>query len=174
MAILVTGVAGFIGYHVAARLLARGDSVVGIDNLNDYYSVQLKEDRLRDLSSRFQDRFSFHRVDFSDFNGLTDALKPHKIGRVAHLGAQAGVRYSLQNPHAYIDSNLVGFVNILEGCRHGGVQHLVFASSSSVSRRWVSWTPLSSAARSRSVTTSTRTASTRRSLPRAWRSSRTC
>jgi len=133
LATLVTGVAGFIGFHVAARLLARGEAVVGIDNLNDYYSVQLKEDRLRDLSSRFADRFSFHRVDFSDFSALAESLKPHKIGRVVHLGAQAGVRYSLINPHAYVRSNVVGHLNLLEFCRNNSAcDHLVYASSSSV------------------------------------------
>jgi UDP-glucuronate 4-epimerase len=132
-AVLVTGSAGFIGFHVAARLLARGEAVVGIDNLNDYYAVQLKEDRLKDLSSRFGDRFRFHRVDFADFTALTEALKPHKIGRVAHLGAQPGVRYSLVNPHAYVRSNVVGHLNLLEFCRHNSAcDHLVYASSSSV------------------------------------------
>jgi len=131
--ILVTGVAGFIGFHVAARLLARGESVVGIDNLNDYYSVRLKRDRLANLTSRFGDKFSFLGVDFSDFAALQDALKPYKIGRVVHLGAQAGVRYSLLNPHAYVRSNVVGHLNILEHCRQSGTcDHLVYASSSSV------------------------------------------
>ena len=113
--------------------MARGDSVVGIDNLNDYYSVELKKDRLSALASRFGDRFTFHRVDFSDFAALQNALKPHRIDRVVHLGAQAGVRYSLQNPHAYVQSNLVGHMNLLEYCRHNeACDHLVYGSSSSV------------------------------------------
>jgi UDP-glucuronate 4-epimerase len=133
LAVLVTGAAGFIGFHVAARLLARGDLVVGIDNLNDYYSVELKKDRLASLSSRFSDGFTFHRVDFSDFTALLDALKPHRIDRVVHLGAQAGVRYSLLNPHAYVRSNVVGHMNLLEFCRHSDTcDHLVYGSSSSV------------------------------------------
>ncbi len=133
MAVLVTGVAGFIGFHVAAHLLARGDLVVGIDNLNDYYSVELKKDRLAFLSSRFPEGFTFHRVDFSDLTALLDALKPHRIDRVVHLGAQAGVRYSLLNPHAYVLSNVVGHMNLLEFCRHNEIcDHLVYGSSSSV------------------------------------------
>lgn len=130
---LVTGVAGFIGFHVAERLLARGDVVVGIDNLNDYYSVQLKKDRLANLASRFADKFAFLEMDFSDFAALQGALKPYKIGRVVHLGAQAGVRYSLLNPHVYVRSNMVGHLNMLEVCRHNeACDHLVYASSSSV------------------------------------------
>jgi UDP-glucuronate 4-epimerase len=112
---------------------SQDDSVIGIDNLNDYYSVQLKKDRLANLTSQFSDRFTFLQVDFSDFPALEQALKPHKIGRVAHLGAQAGVRYSLQNPHAYVRSNIIGHLNLLEFCRHNGAcDHLVYASSSSI------------------------------------------
>ena len=128
--ILVTGAAGFIGFHVAQRLLNAGQAVVGIDNLNDYYDVRLKESRLALLTSH--PLFQFHRLDIADrpaMEGLFGSVKPE---RVIHLAAQAGVRYSLQNPHAYVDSNLVGFVNILEGCRHNGVKHLTYASSSSV------------------------------------------
>jgi UDP-glucuronate 4-epimerase len=133
LAILVTGAAGFIGFHLAARLLARGDSVVGIDDLNDYYSVKLKKDRLAVLSSRFADKFIFHQVDFSDSSALQGALQPHKIARIAHLGAQPGVRYSLINPHSYVRSNVVGHLNLLEFFRHSKTcDHMVYASSSSV------------------------------------------
>jgi UDP-glucuronate 4-epimerase len=133
LAILVTGAAGFIGFHLAARLLARGDEVVGIDNLNDYYSVQLKKDRLAALSSRFENRFRFHCVDFSDLRALQESLRSHQINRIAHLGAQAGVRYSLINPHAYVQSNVVGHVNMLEVFRNSkACDHMVYASSSSV------------------------------------------
>lgn len=132
MPILVTGAAGFIGHHVSRRLLERGEQVVGIDNLNDYYSVQLKRDRLTELQ-RSHNSFSFAQVDFADSNALAEALEPFEIDRVIHLGAQAGVRYSITNPHAYITSNLVGHLNILEYCRHKeGMKHLVYASSSSV------------------------------------------
>ncbi|MGE0755790.1 MAG: NAD-dependent epimerase [Pirellulaceae bacterium] len=127
---LVTGSAGFIGFHLTRRLLARGDEVVGIDNLNDYYSVQLKEDRLKQLLG--QPRFTFQRLDLADRPRMARLFADHAFDVVINLGAQAGVRYSLQNPHAYVDCNLVGFVNILEGCRHNGVGHLVYASSSSV------------------------------------------
>jgi UDP-glucuronate 4-epimerase len=130
MKILVTGAAGFIGYHTARRLLERGDEVVGVDNLNDYYDVSLKEARLARL--REQAGFSFERLDIADRDAvaaLFDRLKPEVV---INLAAQAGVRYSLENPHAYTDSNVTGFLNILEGCRHNGVRHLVFASSSSV------------------------------------------
>jgi len=130
MKVLVTGAAGFIGMTAALRLLARGDEVVGIDNLNDYYPVALKEDRLRRLEG--QPGFRFIRLDLADRAGIAELFAREKFDRVVHLAAQAGVRYSIQNPHAYVDSNLVGFVNILEGCRHNGVQHLVYASSSSV------------------------------------------
>ncbi|MAU40719.1 MAG: protein CapI [Kordiimonas sp.] len=131
MAVLVTGVAGFIGYHVTQRLLARGEEVIGIDNLNDYYSVSLKKARLAQLEGR--NGFSFEKVDFADFDALTRTLKPYNIDRVIHLGAQAGVRYSLTNPFAYAQSNLVGHLNIMEFCRHSDqFNHLVYASSSSV------------------------------------------
>jgi UDP-glucuronate 4-epimerase len=130
MKILVTGAAGFIGSTATLRLLARGDEVVGLDNLNDYYEVQLKRDRLARLTP--QPRFRFVQLDVADRNGMAALFAAEKFDRVIHLAAQAGVRYSLQNPHAYIDSNVVGFMNILEGCRHARVQHLVYASSSSV------------------------------------------
>ncbi len=130
MKILLTGVAGFIGYHVAERLLARGDEVVGLDNLNAYYDVRLKEARLARLTGR--PGFSFHRLDLADRAGIEDLFAQTRPRRVVHLAAQAGVRYSLQNPHAYVESNLVGFLHVLEGCRHHGVEHLVYASSSSV------------------------------------------
>ncbi|NET32952.1 MAG: SDR family NAD(P)-dependent oxidoreductase [Cyanothece sp. SIO1E1] len=128
--ILVTGAARFIGYHVAHQLLKQGHDVIGIDNLNDYYDVQLKRDRLAQL--RPYSQFTFRRVDISDRTAMASLFTQYEPEQVVHLAAQAGVRYSLQNPHAYVDSNLVGFVNILEGCRHHHVQHLVFASSSSV------------------------------------------
>jgi len=128
--ILVTGAAGFIGFHVSRRLLDRGDTVVGLDNLNDYYSVQLKEDRLKQL--REHSGFSFHKIDLADGEAMKRLFETEGLERVANLAAQAGVRYSLENPHAYVESNLVGFLNILEGCRHHGVEHLVYASSSSV------------------------------------------
>ncbi len=130
MKILVTGVAGFIGSETALRLLARGDEVVGIDNLNDYYEVSLKENRLARLSG--DAAFRFIKLDVADRAGIEKLFADEKFDKVVHLAAQAGVRYSLQNPHAYVDSNLVGFVNILEGCRHHQIQHLVYASSSSV------------------------------------------
>ncbi len=130
MKILVTGAAGFIGMHVAQLLLARGDTVVGIDNLNDYYDPQLKRDRLARLTP--DARFRFQRMDVANREGMAALFAAGKFDKVVHLAAQAGVRYSLQNPHAYIDSNIVGFTNILEGCRHDKVQHLVYASSSSV------------------------------------------
>ena len=127
---LVTGAAGFIGFHLTQRLLARGDTVTGLDNINDYYSVQLKRDRLDQLLGR--ERFSFVQMDLADRPGIATLFRDATFDVVVNLAAQAGVRYSLTNPHAYVDSNLVGFVNILEGCRHGGVKHLVYASSSSV------------------------------------------
>ncbi len=130
MKILVTGAAGFIGMHTSLRLLARGDQVVGIDNLNDYYDPTLKEARLARLAPHAG--FRFVKLDVADRPGMEALFAREKFDRVIHLAAQAGVRYSLQNPHAYVDSNLVGFVNILEGCRHNGVQHLAYASSSSV------------------------------------------
>lgn len=128
--ILVTGAAGFIGSHLSLRLLARGDTVVGLDNLNDYYDVRLKEARLARLEA--QPGFRFVRMELSDRGGIETLFAEGGFDKVVHLAAQAGVRYSITHPHAYVDSNLVGFVNILEGCRHGGVKHLVFASSSSV------------------------------------------
>lgn len=128
--ILVTGAAGFIGFHLAKVLLDRGDEVVGLDNLNDYYDVSLKQARLAQLEGR--PGFRFVKLDLADREGMAALFREEKFDRVVNLGAQAGVRYSLKNPHAYVDSNLVGFVNILEGCRHNGVQHLVYASSSSV------------------------------------------
>lgn len=130
MNILVTGAAGFIGFHVARRLLARGDTVVGFDNLNPYYDPQLKRDRLTLLVN--EPRFRFIEGDLADREAMPRIFTEGRFDRVVHLAAQAGVRYSLQNPHAYVDSNLTGFVNILEGCRHAGVEHLVYASSSSV------------------------------------------
>jgi len=130
MKILITGVAGFIGMHLSKRLLERGDVVVGIDNLNDYYNVQLKLDRLARLEGF--DNFTFIKLDIADRKAMAELFKEQKFNRVMNLAAQAGVRYSLENPLAYIDSNLVGFANILEGCRHNKVEHLVYASSSSV------------------------------------------
>ncbi|MBS4018267.1 MAG: NAD-dependent epimerase [Dechloromonas sp.] len=130
MKILVTGAAGFIGMHTALRLLERGDEVVGIDNLNDYYEVSLKEARLAQLADK--PRFRFVRMDIADRPAIAQLFADEKFDKVIHLAAQAGVRYSITNPHAYADSNLVGFVNILEACRHNAVQHLVYASSSSV------------------------------------------
>ena len=128
---LVTGAAGFIGFHTSQRLLARGDTVVGLDNLNDYYSVRLKQDRLDQL--RPQAGFRFHQIDLADQAAMAQLFAAEAFEAVIHLAAQAGVRYSLQNPHAYVSSNLQGFINVLEGCRRGaGVKHLVYASSSSV------------------------------------------
>lgn len=131
MRILVTGVAGFIGFHVAAALLERGDSVIGIDNLNDYYDVRLKRDRLSTLQAHDGD-FCFFEVDFSDHQALESALAGLEFSRIIHLGAQAGVRYSLINPRAYAASNLTGHLNMLELARTRAVGHLVYASSSSV------------------------------------------
>jgi UDP-glucuronate 4-epimerase len=127
---LVTGVAGFIGFHLARRLLAEGALVVGLDNVNDYYDVRLKEARLRILQDF--ERFRFYRIDLQDRDGVEKVFHRHNPGVVANLAAQAGVRYSLVNPHAYTESNISGFLNILEGCRRSDVGHLVFASSSSV------------------------------------------
>lgn len=130
MKVLVTGAAGFIGMGVAQQLLSRGDEVVGLDNLNDYYDVSLKESRLALLVGRPE--FRFVRTDAADRDGMAELFAKERFDSVVHLAAQAGVRYSLRNPHAYVDSNLVGFVNVLEGCRHHRVGHLVYASSSSV------------------------------------------
>lgn len=133
MKILVTGVAGFIGFHTAVRLLEAGYKVIGIDNLNDYYSVALKDARLQELSKHSQHaNFAFMQIDISDCTAMEQLFAEHKFSKVIHLAAQAGVRYSIENPHAYVQSNLVGFVNILEGCRVQQVAHLVYASSSSV------------------------------------------
>jgi UDP-glucuronate 4-epimerase len=128
--ILVTGAAGFIGMHVAQLLLARGEQVVGLDNLNDYYDPRLKLDRLERLAPR--PGFRFVQIDVADRAAMEALFAEERFERVVHLAAQAGVRYSLVNPQAYVDANVVGFMNILEGCRHAGVQHLVYASSSSV------------------------------------------
>lgn len=130
MKILVTGVAGFIGMHVARRLLEQRVEVVGIDNLNDYYDVGLKGDRLEQLAPF--PNFRFVKLDMADRVGMEDLFGHGRFQRVVNLAAQAGVRYSLKNPHAYINSNILGFLNVLEGCRHNGVEHLVYASSSSV------------------------------------------
>ncbi len=129
-AVLVTGAAGFIGYHVAAKLLARGDRVIGLDSVNDYYDVRLKEARLAELSPI--EGFRFVRADLADRAAIAKLFAEEPIQRVVHMAAQAGVRYSLVNPHAYTDSNVEGFLNILEGCRRAGVTHLLYASSSSV------------------------------------------
>jgi UDP-glucuronate 4-epimerase len=143
--ILATGTAGFIGFHTALRLLERGDEVVGIDNINDYYDINLKYGRLKEsgidpakvewakpVKSTKHDNYTFIRLDIADSEAIAKLFKEEKLDRVVHLAAQAGVRYSLVNPHAYIDSNITGTLNILEGCRHGKIEHLVFASSSSV------------------------------------------
>ena len=130
MKVLLTGAAGFIGLHVAQRLLERGDEVVGLDNLNDYYDVRLKEARLARLTPH--PSFRFVKMGVEDRPGMAALFAAEGFDRVVHLAAQAGVRYSLQNPDAYIDANIVGFMNVLEGCRHAGVGHLVYASSSSV------------------------------------------
>lgn len=143
--ILVTGTAGFIGFHIARKLLERGDTVVGIDNINDYYDVSLKYNRLaetgisraaakwhRPVASVLYPGYTFIRMNLEDRDQLVQLFEQEKFDRVCHLAAQAGVRYSLENPHAYISSNIIGFMNILEACRHHKVQHLVYASSSSV------------------------------------------
>ena len=132
MTILITGAAGFIGHHVAARLLARGEQIVGLDNLNDYYSVQLKRDRLALTEQHHGNAFRFIHADFADSEKLAEALAEEKFERIVHLGAQAGVRYSITNPLAYLHSNLSGHLNLLELARHRGVEHMVYASSSSV------------------------------------------
>ena len=128
--VLVTGAAGFIGSHLSKRLLERGDEVVGLDNLNDYYDVNLKKARLARLEG--EAGFRFVKMDLADRAGMDGLFRHERFQRVVNLAAQAGVRYSLTNPHAYVDSNITGFVNILEGCRHSEVEHLVYASSSSV------------------------------------------
>ena len=130
MKILLTGAAGFIGYHVTERLLAAGHQVTGIDNLNDYYEVSLKQARLARLTPH--DQFRFQQLDLADRSGMAELFAQGQFQRVIHLAAQAGVRYSLDNPHAYADANLVGHLNVLEGCRHHGIEHLLYASSSSV------------------------------------------
>jgi UDP-glucuronate 4-epimerase len=130
MKVLVTGAAGFIGSFTAGRLLARGDEIVGLDNLNDYYDVTLKEARLQRLQK--QSNFRFVLLDLADQAQMAELFVREKFARVVHLGARAGVRYSLQDPHSYIQSNVLGTLNVLEGCRHNGVEHLVYASTSSV------------------------------------------
>ncbi|WP_151995692.1 NAD-dependent epimerase [Buttiauxella massiliensis] len=130
MKFLVTGSAGFIGFHVSERLLAAGHQVIGIDNLNDYYDVNLKQARLDLLAPHSS--FRFDKIDLADRNAMAELFAKEKFDRVIHLAAQAGVRYSIDNPHAYADSNLVGHLNVLEGCRHNKVGHLLYASSSSV------------------------------------------
>ncbi len=133
MKVLVTGAAGFIGSFVSAFLIERGDEVIGIDNLNDYYDVSLKEARLERVASLPDaDKFTFIKMGVEDRPAMEALFAEHKFDKVVHLAAQAGVRYSLENPHAYIDANIVGFMNVLEGCRHNDVKHLVYASSSSV------------------------------------------
>ncbi|MDP6652465.1 MAG: GDP-mannose 4,6-dehydratase, partial [Gammaproteobacteria bacterium] len=130
MDIIVTGAAGFIGFHLSKRLIADGHTVIGIDNVNDYYDVKLKEARLSQLQDA--DSFTFYRQDIAEREGLDRIFADHAADRVIHLAAQAGVRYSIDHPHAYVQSNLVGFANILECCRRHESPHLVFASSSSV------------------------------------------
>ncbi len=130
MTYLITGAAGFIGFHLSKRLLAQGKSIVGVDSLSDYYDVNLKKTRLSELDGNSE--FTFYKLDLADRGGVENLFSENKFDYVVNMAAQAGVRYSLSNPHAYIDSNIVGFLNILEGCRHNDVKHLVFASSSSV------------------------------------------
>jgi UDP-glucuronate 4-epimerase len=130
MRFLVTGAAGFIGFHTAKALLDRGDEVIGLDNLNPYYDVSLKQARLAQLEGR--NGFTFHKLDLADRAGMEKLFSETRPQRVIHLAAQAGVRYSLEAPHAYVDSNVVGMLNVLEGCRHNAVEHLVYASTSSV------------------------------------------
>jgi len=133
MKILVTGAAGFIGFHLTAALLERGDEVIGVDNLNNYYDPALKQLRLDEIAKHSKSsNFEFIKADIANRELMEELFSSHKFDVVVNLAAQAGVRYSLENPHAYVDSNLVGFVNILEGCRHSKVKHLVYASSSSV------------------------------------------
>ncbi|MEM7618979.1 MAG: NAD-dependent epimerase [Pseudomonadota bacterium] len=130
MKILVTGAAGFIGFHTAKALLERGYDVIGLDNLNSYYDINLKNARLNILKDN--ENFCFHKIDLADRDASEQMFKTEKPSRVIHLAAQPGVRYSLVNPHAYIEANIVGFLHILEGCRHNGIEHLVYASTSSV------------------------------------------
>ena len=130
MKVLVTGAAGFIGSHTARKLLERGDEVVGLDNLNEYYDPNLKRARLSRLQD--QQQWRFHKLDLTDRSGMQELFRSERFDRVVHLAAQAGVRYSMENPMAYVESNLVGTTNLLEGCRHNDVQHLVYASTSSV------------------------------------------
>src|SRR5262245_18073937 len=125
MKVLVTGAAGFIGFHVAKRLLDRGDEVIGLDNLNDYYDPALKHARLAQLTGN--PRFAFAKLVLADRSGMDALFAKGAFARVLHLAAQAAVRYSIENPHAYVDSNLVGFLHILEGCRHHGLEHLVYS-----------------------------------------------
>ncbi|MBX7535474.1 GDP-mannose 4,6-dehydratase [Qipengyuania sp. GH1] len=132
MRVLVTGVAGFIGFSVARSLMNRGDTVLGVDIVNDYYDPTLKEARLLRLNEQFGSRFSFIRADFADMKALSDALKGERFDRIVHLGAQAGVRYSIENPHAYLSANLAGHLNMLEVARQRECEHMVYASSSSV------------------------------------------
>src|SRR5262245_54672052 len=127
MKVLVTGAAGFIGFHTSQRLLARGDEVVGLDNLNEYYDVNLKHARLAMLKKA--PNFRFAKLDLADQAAMTELFAREKFQRVIHLAAQAGVRYSIEAPHAYVQSNVVGTLNVLEGCRHNGVEHLVYAST---------------------------------------------
>jgi UDP-glucuronate 4-epimerase len=130
MKYLITGAAGFIGFHLSKRLLGQGNSVVGIDNLNEYYDVNMKKARLNELKG--DPEFTFHKLDLVDRKGIEKLFSENNLDYVVNLAAQAGVRYSLEHPHAYVNSNVVGFLNILEGCRHSDIKHLVFASSSSV------------------------------------------
>src|SRR4051794_30601251 len=132
MAVLVTGAAGFIGAATARALLERGDDVVGVDNLNDYYDPALKQARLDHLARQYGNRFRFERLDFSDADALNPLADPNEINGIGHLGAQAGVRHSIENPQAYVRSNLVGHMNMLELARARGPRHMVYASSSSV------------------------------------------
>ncbi|MFW5770424.1 MAG: NAD-dependent epimerase [Spirochaetota bacterium] len=131
MKILITGTAGFIGFHMARRLLSEGMDVTGLDNMNDYYDVSLKEARNSILENEYEG-YKLHRIDLADTDSMQKLFEEEKFDYVVHLAAQAGVRYSIENPRAYIDSNIVGFLNVLEGCRHHSVKHLVYASSSSV------------------------------------------
>jgi len=128
--VLVTGAAGFIGFHLSKFLVAQGNDVIGLDNLNNYYDVSLKQARLVQLTDR--SNFQFYKLDLADRNGMMNLFSEHRFDIVVNLAAQAGVRHSLDHPHDYVNSNLIGFLNVLEGCRHSQIQHLVFASSSSV------------------------------------------